>query len=246
MAQGRFEQYRRSTSRKKKKRTDRILVGAILTLIVLIVILVIVMIGSGVLSRGGDVQQQTEPDMIQQTQAPTEATDAPTEAPTQAPTESPTEAPTEEPTQAPTEEPTEAPTEAPTQAPTDPPPSEKGDAVAAFAKNQTGKPYLFGGSGPDSFDTTGFIYYCFQSNGIDAPRNLQGQASYGVEVSVDDLQPGDVLFFWTSNPGEVEYPAIYVGDGMLVAARNPENPVSEMSFTMSYFSERFLFARRYY
>ena len=241
MAQGRYE--RRP---EKKGSSTTVLVIALLILILLLAILVFVIIGSGVISRMDNIP--TDPVIV------TQATDLLTEPitepvtlpPTEASMEAPTEAPTQAPTEEPTEEPTEPPTEAPTEAPTAPPPSDKGEAVAQLAKSLVGVPYQLGGDGPEAFDTTGFIRYCFTQNGINMSRSLSDQAAAGKEVPVEDLRPGDVLFFWTVNEGEVEYPAIYVGDGMIVAARNSENPVSEMSFRAAYFQERFLFARRYY
>lgn len=237
MAQGR---YQRQPSRKKKSNLG--LVIALLVLLVLVAVLIFVIIASGVFAPEA---KPTEPSII--TEAPTDApTEAPTLPPTEPPTEAPTEAPTEPPTEPPTEAPTEAPTEPPTEAPTAPPPSDKGEAVAYTAKAMLGVPYALGGDGPDTFDTTGFIRYCFAQNGISVSRSLSTQATTGEEVPVDDLRPGDVLFFWTSNEGEVEYPAIYIGGGKMIAARNSEHPVSEMNFNSPWFQERFLFARRYY
>ena len=60
-----------------------------------------------------------------------------------------------------------------------------------------------------------------------------------------DLQPGDVLFFWSSEEGKVQYVGIYIGGGEFVAARNSEKPVSILGLNTKYFTERFLFARRF-
>ena len=62
----------------------------------------------------------------------------------------------------------------------------------------------------------------------------------------DALELGDVVFFWTENPGTAEYEAIYVGNGKIVAARHGDKPVSEMDLTSEYFSTRYICARRYY
>ena len=237
MAKGKYERPSES-----KGGSTAVLIIASLILVLLLAILVFVMIGSGVFNRQDNIP--ADPTIVTQvTEAPTQP---PTEPPTQALTEPPTEPPTEAPTEAPTEVPTQPPTEPPTEAPTAPPPSDKGEAVAALAKSLVGTPYLLGGDGPDAFDTTGFIRYCFAENDIVVSRSLSEQAAAGEEVPVEDLRPGDVLFFWTVNEGEVEYPAIYIGGGKMVAARNSEHPVSEMPFKSEYFQERFLFARRYY
>jgi cell wall-associated NlpC family hydrolase len=110
-----------------------------------------------------------------------------------------------------------------------------------------GKPYSYGGAGPDSFDTSGFIRYCCNEiTGTSLPHSVIKQADMGTRVEKDDLLPGDVVFFWTSNPEAVEYVGIYVGNGQIVAARNPENPVSQMNMNVPYFTERYLFACRYW
>ena len=192
------------------------------------------------------------PEPTGQTVPTTEPTAEPTEEPTEEPTTAPTEEPTEEPTTAPTEEPTEEPTTEPTEEPsTEPtvyivPWSAAGDKAAATALDRVGTAYEFGASGPDTFDTTGLVFYCFREHGVMVPREMMEQASYGKSVPEDQLQPGDVLFFWTSIPGEIEYVGIYIGNRQFVAARNPEKPTSIMNLDSEYFSERYLFARRYY
>ena len=119
--------------------------------------------------------------------------------------------------------------------------------MADIAVAQIGKPYAFGGAGPDAFDTSGFIAYCYeQVTGEVLSRYTYDQARTGTRVDYEDLQPGDVVFFWTENPGTAEYQGIYVGDGKFVAARNPEKPVSERSITNEYFAERYLYACRYW
>ena len=189
----------------------------------------------------------TEPPMNLPTAAPTEAP-APTAAPTEAPTVAPTEAPTEASTEAPTEPPTEPPTEAPTEAPTEEPDEEVtvGDKIAQLAREQLEKPYSNGGSGPDSFDVSGLVYYCFREYAIKVPRTVKEQAGYGEKVEKEDLLPGDVVFFYNDDPEKIQYCGIYVGDDMFIAARNSDKPVSEMGLKTNYFSERYMCARRFW
>ena len=168
------------------------------------------------------------------------------EAPTTAPKEE-TTAPAEE-TTAPTEE-TTVPTEAttvPTQVPTLDWDETVGAQIAQTALAQIGKPYQSGGSGPDAFDTAGFVSYCLKENRqISGRMKIKDLAQRGSEVPREQLQPGDVVFFWSSNEGQIEYAGIYVGDGQFVAARNEQNPVTQMSLATGYFSDRYLFARRF-
>lgn len=212
-----------------------------LVLMVLLTLLVIggCAVGIFLVLNGEKPTQQPGPETTQSTPAATteESTSAPTVAPTTQPTEA-TTVPTEE-TTAPTEE-----TTVPTEAETVPLP-EGVTGVAQTALAQVGKPYKSGGNGPDSFDTSGFVYYCLKENGLVSKRQkLKQLVTQGVEVATEDLQPGDVVFFWTSNEGEAEYAGIYVGDGKFVAARNEENPVSLLDFNSNYFKKRYVTARR--
>ena len=121
-----------------------------------------------------------------------------------------------------------------------------GAQVAEIALQQIGKGYLYGGVGPDSFDTSGLIVYCYAECGVEVPRTTSTQVDAGVAVPRDALEPGDVIFFWLETPGTAEYEAIYVGDGKIVAARHGDNPVTEMELSNEYYSEHYLCARRYY
>ena len=195
------------------------------------------------------VEEMTEPvSTVPVTEAPTEETTEETTEATTEPTEETTEA-TTEPTTEPTEETTEATTEAttePTKAPTDDEKA-KGKAIATLAKEQIGKPYALGGDGPDDFDTSGFVKYCVKEvTGVSPPHSVSKQAKKGERIEKKDLLPGDVVFFWTTDPESVEYVGVYIGSGKFVAARNEEKPVSELSLKSEYFTERYLFACRYW
>jgi len=264
MTQGRYTHRRR----RRRRNTNIGLWITALVLLAAIIALIVMMArscdtdptGSSQPDPNLNIQTSTGPssDPTESTPTPTEGTTAPTEAGTAPSTEAtepsseatePSTEPTEpssettEPSTEPTE-PTSEPTE-PTEPPTIPTFATIGEQIAYFAKMQLGKPYLYGGSGPDAFDTSGFIYYCFRQNGIDAPRALKDQATFGIEVSKEDLQPGDAVFFWTDTPGKIQYPAIYIGDGKIIAARRTDYPVSEMSLSSSYYAERYITARRF-
>ena len=198
------------------------------------------------------------------TQPSTRATTASTTAPTTVPTTAATTAPTTEATTVPTTEATTEPTTEATTVPTTAPPTEPptvptttpteppvpassavGTQVAELAKAQVGKPYAYGGVGPDSFDASGLAVYCYSENGVTIPRTTTYQAQSGSAVPRHALEPGDILIFWSENPGEAEYEGIYIGGGKFIAARHGDNPVSEMDLNTEYFSTRYLGARRY-
>ena len=218
--------------------------GLVLMLIVTMLVIGACVVGIFmVLNRKGP---QPQPGYQTTDSTPAEQTEGQTDPTTAAPTTQPTEATTvpTEATTAPTEE-TTVPTEA-TTVPTVSGDSGQENGIAQTALAQVGKPYKSGGNGPDDFDTSGFVYYCLKQNGQISKRlKLKQLVQEGTEVAREDLQPGDVVFFWTSNEGEVEYAGIYVGDGKFVAARNEQNPVSELSLDNNYFSKRYLTARRF-
>ncbi len=100
-----------------------------------------------------------------------------------------------------------------------PPPVQNGAAAAAivdWAMARVGLPYVYGGAGPNSYDCSGFTMAAYATVGIKLPHGSSTQFHYGKPVAVKDLQPGDLVFYY-SGPGHVE---IYVGGGMTVGARN--------------------------
>jgi len=118
--------------------------------------------------------------------------------------------------------------------------------IAAFAIAQIGKGYEWGAEGPDNFDASGLIYYCFTENGISIPRVIKEQAAFGAEVSKENIQPGDVVFFWNDTPGTAQYVGIYVGDGKLIVVRNSTELVGELNMNSDYYNERLVCIRRFW
>ncbi|GII55450.1 hypothetical protein Pth03_38390 [Planotetraspora thailandica] len=92
-----------------------------------------------------------------------------------------------------------------------------GNALAAlqFAYKQVGKPYRYGGTGPDSWDCSGLTQAAWAAAGVSLPRTTYEQWSWGASrrVSINSLQPGDLLF----HPG-IGHVGIYAGDGKVVHA----------------------------
>jgi peptidoglycan DL-endopeptidase CwlO len=68
-------------------------------------------------------------------------------------------------------------------------------AAISFAEAQLGKPYLFGGTGPDAFDCSGLVMMAYRAAGVDIPRTSQQQWLWGPRVPASEVEPGDLVFF---------------------------------------------------
>jgi cell wall-associated NlpC family hydrolase len=79
---------------------------------------------------------------------------------------------------------------------------------------QVGKPYAWGGGGPSSFDCSGLVQYAYAAAGIDLPHSSRMQAGIGRSVSRSELQPGDLVAFYSP----ISHIGIYIGNGQMVHA----------------------------
>ncbi len=110
--------------------------------------------------------------------------------------------------------------------------------VLAVAKQQLGKPYVWGAVGPDSFDCSGFTGYAYAAAGIALPRTAAQQYLTGSHPSLAQLTPGDLLFWATdpSNYASIEHMAMYLGNGLMIAAPHTGDVVKiERVYSTGYF-----------
>ena len=82
------------------------------------------------------------------------------------------------------------------------------------ALTQTGKPYLWGAAGPDSFDCSGLIVWAYAQEGISLPHYTGSLWNDGQHISRDNLEPGDLIFF----DADISHVGIYLGNGVMVDA----------------------------
>jgi cell wall-associated NlpC family hydrolase len=101
------------------------------------------------------------------------------------------------------------------------PGSPRAAVAVQAALSRIGSPYSYGGSGPNAFDCSGLVMWAFQQAGISLPHSSQAQAAGGQPVSLDQIQPGDVVTYYS----DASHAAIYVGDGMMVHASTYGTPV---------------------
>ena len=112
-------------------------------------------------------------------------------------------------------------------------------AVVAEADKQLGVPYVYGGTTPAGFDCSGFTRWVFEhALGTSLPRTAAEQSVLGKKVSLDDLVPGDLLFW--GGAGDAYHVGIYAGDGEYIHASTGGGRV--MRATFDYFAPDF--ARR--
>ncbi|MET9851701.1 C40 family peptidase, partial [Streptomyces sp. NPDC006450] len=104
-----------------------------------------------------------------------------------------------------------------------PPPSDGSRAAraVAFAYGAIGKPYVWGATGPGSFDCSGLTQAAWRAAGVSLPRTTYTQINAGQRVSRDRLAPGDLVFFYSG----VTHVGMYVGNGQMVHAPRPGSTV---------------------
>ena len=102
-----------------------------------------------------------------------------------------------------------------------PPGAPHSGTVIQAALSRIGSPYSWGGSGPGAFDCSGLVMWSFQQAGISLPHSSQALASGGQPVSMDQMQPGDLVTYYS----DASHVGIYIGDGMMVHASTYGIPV---------------------
>ncbi|MFI6338630.1 NlpC/P60 family protein [Streptomyces sp. NPDC050535] len=100
-------------------------------------------------------------------------------------------------------------------------PNTRAAAAVSYAYGKLGAPYVWGATGPDAFDCSGLSQAAYRAAGIALPRTTYAQINAGRRVSRSELQPGDLVFFYSG----ISHVGIYVGNGQMIHAPNPSAPV---------------------
>lgn len=120
-----------------------------------------------------------------------------------------------------------------------------GAEVVAYAKQYLGYKYVSGGTSPSTgFDCSGFTYYVFKHFGVTLNRASTAQINNGVEVSKSNLQEGDLIIFRDSANSGIGHVGIYIGGNTFIHAANAKKGVITTSLSDSYYSARYVTARR--
>ncbi|MFD0362542.1 NlpC/P60 family protein [Nocardia sp. GCM10030253] len=97
-----------------------------------------------------------------------------------------------------------------------------GTSALAAGLTRIGDPYVWGATGPSQFDCSGLVQWAFKQVGKNVPRTSSQQAGYGTPVDREDLQPGDVVFFYS----DITHVGIYAGNGLMLHASTFGVPVA--------------------
>lgn len=118
------------------------------------------------------------------------------------------------------------------------PPAKYG-GVIGIAMQYLGVPYVWGGSSPSGFDCSGFVMYVFAQVGVQLPHHAASQFNYGVPVSRDQLQAGDLVFF-----DGLGHNGIYMGGGQFIHSPHTGDVVKISSIHDSWYASRWVGGRR--
>lgn len=120
-----------------------------------------------------------------------------------------------------------------------------GNALVQVALAQVGKKYVWGATGPDTFDCSGLtVYVARKALGITLPRVAADQALAGVHIEVANLMPGDLLFYANTYQPGITHVGVYIGNGRFVNAADEATGVIVSGMDEPYWKSRYVGARR--
>ena len=105
--------------------------------------------------------------------------------------------------------------------PSDVPASGRAAAAISYAMAQVGDAYVYGAAGPSAFDCSGLTMMAWAQAGVALPHSSSAQYGSGPHVAMSDLQPGDLVFYYSP----ISHVGMYIGNGQIVHAANPSTGV---------------------
>jgi len=118
-------------------------------------------------------------------------------------------------------------------------PPSRYEGVVGIAMQEIGQPYVWGGAAPGGFDCSGLVMWAYAQMGVSLPHSSYAMWDYGVPVSRDDLEPGDILFF-----DDLGHVGLYIGNDEFVEAPHTGAYVQISSLDESWYAANYVGARR--
>lgn len=117
------------------------------------------------------------------------------------------------------------------------------EQIIEFASKKLGSPYVWGATGPNSFDCSGFVGYVFKKAAdLNLPRVSSAQATFKPKISSMNMRNGDLVFFETTGKGRISHVGIYMGNRQFIHASSGSKRVTVSSLDSSYYSKAFRWA----
>ena len=117
------------------------------------------------------------------------------------------------------------------------------DQIIEFASNKLGSPYVWGATGPNSFDCSGFVGYVFRKAAdLNLPRVSSEQATFRPKISSMNMKKGDLVFFETTGKGRISHVGIYMGGRQFIHASSGSRRVTISSLDSDFYSRTFRWA----
>ncbi len=127
----------------------------------------------------------------------------------------------------------------------DPSQISKGQEIADYALQFLGYRYVHGGASPKGFDCSGFTTYVYKQFGYSLNRTCSGQLDNGTPVSMDELQPGDIVIFRKGSTSKrATHVGLYIGNNQFIHASTPTKGVIINKMSDYYYTTGFVGARR--
>ncbi|EMJ5511677.1 C40 family peptidase [Clostridioides difficile] len=122
----------------------------------------------------------------------------------------------------------------------------KAKELISIAKSKLGCKYVWGATGPNTFDCSGFTQWCYKKIGINIPRVSRDQGKAGKAVSKGSLQPGDLVFFSSKGAnGAIDHVGMFVGNGEFIHSPHTGDVVKISKLSGSYYAKNYVTARRF-
>ena len=117
------------------------------------------------------------------------------------------------------------------------------DQIISFAQTKLGSQYVWGATGPNSFDCSGFVGYVFKkAANVNLPRVSSSQATFKPRISSMNMTKGDLVFFETTGKGRISHVGIYMGNRQFIHASSGSRRVTVSSLDSNFYNKTFRWA----